>query len=444
MCEEKLTRFCPCSIRLFCFLSILFLVFVGVPPTLANAETVPVPTLEPTSPSGVADQLKALNRPFYYITSTYVDENGVNLISCVAFVSNDVNSKYIITDNVVSCSDSQTKYVFISNTDTPDIFRSQLQSIDILMPSFSNYGRVYENYMFANNPYVYDYDYIDTGVYYYNPNGADLGHNDLVNEADKSLIDMKVNTMRIIKPTSNATLDKDNNTIFADEDYFDFEVQIKIAIPTDITMTSHSRSPLWGSKDIDQFVKRNITTFKESMTVTFPNALMAKTENVTTLGSVRDWIDKHYCIFVCKGRITLDTNPSALTDTKLILGCNAISDFYSITSATYIWVNDAVTMNLAYHKDIDGNGIDDVSGDVIPKDSVVDTDGDGRIDDTKEGADSFFERFTDDIKKVPEYSDDVGDLYDKIFGLFPPPIPQLITTGICVIIFVSVVGFIRG
>lgn len=460
MCKVFFTQFCPSSIaklkKVICFLSALLIVFALVPPTSASAvgyseydDSEYWDSSQGLYLNEYLSHLKDIGKPFYCIERSYIVTNQYSVNSgktCKAyFVIYPANgvSTFVKNGSTVSLSDGGTMFFNYYNSDVDNSTIGYDGTIKGRVGHYSETGPFDVNIFDPNS----SYPTITNTYYYYNGSGiSDLGVNSFVptvSNADKTLLEMDVNTMRIVKPVSNATLEVEKNTIFADKDYFDFELQIKVAIPEDITHDSRGRSPFFGERDAEVIVFKNTDSLWH-LGVEFPNALGVQVKEVTPLGTIRDWINNHCVIYIVKGQVGLDSNPVPLTDTKLTIGANVITDFYSVTSTDYLWVNDTVTMNLTYHKDLDGNGLDDETGEVIPIDSFVDTDGDGIADDTKVTGDSFFERFTDDMKKVPEYSDDVGDLYDKLFGMFPPPVPQLITTGICVIIFVSVVGYIRG
>ena len=181
-------------------------------------------------------------------------------------------------------------------------------------------------------------------------------------------------------------------------------------------------------------------------------------------GTKNDWIDNEYITFEYSFKLYLKDKgnynfnsfsinvPTYFSHSFFGVGTDYFKDFAA----------DNVEFSINAYKDLNGDGIDDETGEVIPKDTELDVD-----DDDWEHM-TFLEKAEYLITSIPSFLGNIfdslintisntvslvnsvvaqggtlGGLVTSLFNFFPEPIPQMITVTIGVIIFITFLTWVK-
>lgn len=185
-------------------------------------------------------------------------------------------------------------------------------------------------------------------------------------------------------------------------------------------------------------------------------------------GNAKDWTSKKYYNFVINTALYVGENDGEY-DYKLYFKV-PVGFGMNITYKTII-VN--YSLSRGSYVDDDFDGIDDNTNEIIPSEeieiinpstSTPSLPSDDGLDDGLQVVNilkdiykdfchgvngsvnilkSFFSVISSTVKSVCDYSQQMVISFSNIFGFMPSPIPQLITMSLAIMIFVSVLGFIK-
>ena len=279
-------------------------------------------------------------------------------------------------------------------------------------------------------------------TYYFNLNKSDLGDNDLIPPvplSEQNVKDFTINTLRINLPNSATVL---NGGIPEMLQNVTFECEAKVSLPS--SLNGDFPKILEYGNQFKQEVCDSIVYNYCGLTGT------SAMPTVELYGKPYDWNNNKFITFKVKGTFQLNTwdISSATKSGDFTIGFNLQNDYRAtrFSSSTYTWLSASNKVNLTYSVDVDGDNIDDVTGEIVPPVPILDNDGDGVADDVADGSGvtDFFGTFTESIKSIPSFTSEIANAYNGILGFLPQPIPLLITGALFTMIFVTVISFIRG
>ena len=185
-------------------------------------------------------------------------------------------------------------------------------------------------------------------------------------------------------------------------------------------------------------------------------------------GNVKDWTNKKYYNFIINTALYVGENDGDYTyklNFKVPVGFGM--------NITYKTITVDYKLSRGSYVDDDFNGIDDNTNEIIPAEEIEIINpststpflpSDDGLDDGLQvvsilkdiykdfcngvnGAanilKSFFSVVNSTVQSVVNYSEEMVISFSNIFGFMPSPVPQLITMSLAIMIFVSVLGFIK-
>ena len=433
--------------RIITMFSALLILFALVPPTFANAvgygdydDSEFRDTTQGFFINEYLSHLQDNGKPFFCIEQTFIVTNRYSVNNgktCKAYIviypANGV-STFVKNGNIVSLEDGSVMYFNRYTSDKDNNTIGYDGTIKGLPDYHQEIGPFDVNYEDMSN----EYPAITNTYYYYNSSGqADLGDNAFIpptpiNEQD--MLDLPVGTLRLMYPINNAHL-----TVGDSGAQLEILIDGKSGYLNDLPNWLPDIAGTFYAKYLDDAMTKDFSISVNGKTVN------AKVDKFNKFGKSENWQENEYVTFEGLYKVPFSELKQGLS--TITFGANVlmptVEDIYKME-----WKTVTVELNIVFQKDLNGDGLDDDTGQAIVDGAYLDNDGDGVPDGTynkptDENGTDFFSGFVNSIKNVPQYSSEIGRAFSSIFNMFPSPIPQLAVTGIIIMIFVAVISFIR-
>lgn len=388
--------------------------------------------------SAYIENLKSKNKPFFImkynnlVTNQYDDDYNKKQPRVDIIYPN--NGTLVKSGNTISVTTGGSISYSISAYDTGD-----------------NYTPMTDNYYVGlyggggGTSYTLPIDGNTSDILYYwnNPEGSDLGQNDYtppVDESEMNVRDIPLNSIKLIEPNTSTTLVGKFPEVIQN---VKFDLEGKVAIPSDINSQDYDSILTFSS----QFKQEACDTISYYYCGISGTCAMPFFEYY---GTPYDWSSNGYITFHMYSTFQINTwdIPETFTTSEFKVGLNFQTNYHKniFVPGVYSWVTDSNDVILSYPTDVDGDGVDDNTGEPIPPDSILNGD-DGTPGDTGGsglGIDELLVEFASVFAKLPTIASNISTAFTSVFSIFPPPIPALAVATIVCMIFISFIKFVRG
>lgn len=192
------------------------------------------------------------------------------------------------------------------------------------------------------------------------------------------------------------------------------------------------------------------------------NGFLVNNFNLKTYGNVLNWRTNGYVTFEC----TFDEYLTRVGDTVFDFKIKVPNEFKKVLmffDYDYSIYDVSTSFSIKEYVDLNGDGIDDNTGETIPNDyfNVSDSSSDWDDMDLMQKIEYLFtsvpnmlSRIFDSIINSIKYAfqclgvvvssgSELGGIFNNLFGIFPSPIPELVTLCIFVIPFIALFSWIK-
>jgi len=233
-----------------------------------------------------------------------------------------------------------------------------------------------------------------------------------------------------------------------------------------------------GNKNFSNYIIEYLNQFYQDINPFVDKDKIGDINTIWTIGvtgNMNDWSKKHYYNFIINTRLWCGyLNNDLNYKFSFIVPVAFSGNLTDVNPSEYktIFI-DNYSLKRGFYSDDDFDGIDDESNEIIPPDeieiihpstSTPSLPSDDGLDDGLQVVNilkdiykdfchavngsvnilkSFFSVVNSTVKSVCDYSQQMVISFSNIFGFMPSPIPQLITMSLAIMIFVSVLGFIK-
>ena len=233
-----------------------------------------------------------------------------------------------------------------------------------------------------------------------------------------------------------------------------------------------------GNKNFSNYIIEYLNQFYQDINPFVDKDKIGDINTIWTIGvtgNMNDWSKKHYYNFIINTRLWCGyLNNDLNYKFSFVVPVAFSGNLTDVNPSEYkTIVIDNYSLKRGFYSDDDFDGIDDESNEIIPPDeieiihpstSTPSLPSDDGLDDGLQVVNilkdiykdfchgvngsvnilkSFFSVVNSTVKSVCDYSQQMVISFSNIFGFMPSPIPQLITMSLAIMIFVSVLGFIK-